>query len=85
MQSGGADAIEPPPRPVSKRVVPVTDASIALGGRVLARFVGPIAIVLSRRAAKDSQDEGAYFEALAAHLADPKERSQFLREVGRRV
>jgi eukaryotic-like serine/threonine-protein kinase len=74
----------PAPQP-SKRTVPLTDASIALGGRVLARFVGPIAIVLSRKAAKDTHDEGAYFELLATHLADPKERTQFFREVGRRA
>lgn len=71
-------------RAAPKRTVPLSDASIALGGKVLARFVGPIAIVLSRRAATDTRDEGEYFEALATHLTDPKERTQFFREVGRR-
>jgi hypothetical protein len=67
-----------------KRAPPLTDASIAHGGRVLARFVGPIAIVLSRRAAQDAQDERAYFELLAAHLSDPAERSQFFRDLRQR-
>jgi hypothetical protein len=62
----------------------LTDACIAHGGRVLARFVGPIAIVLSRRAAQDAHDERGYFELLAAHLSDPEERTQFFRDIRRR-
>jgi serine/threonine-protein kinase len=62
--------------------IPLTDESIALGGRVLAQFVGPIAIVLSRRAVKDACDERGYFELLAAHLPDAEERTRFLHEVG---
>ena len=76
-----------PPRSASlnvKRPVPLTDASIAHGRRVLARFVGPIAIVLSRRAAQDARDERGYFELLAAHLDDPEERSQFYRALRQR-
>jgi hypothetical protein len=65
-------------------VIPLTDASIAHGGRVLAQFIGPIAIVFSRRAAHDVDDERAYFELLAAHLADPDERAQFFRKVKQR-
>jgi len=61
---------------------PLSDASVLLGGRVLAKFLGPIAMVLSRKAAADARDEGAYFELLAAHLADSRERSEFLRDVG---
>jgi eukaryotic-like serine/threonine-protein kinase len=76
-----------PPRAAArnaKRPNPLTDASIAHGGRVLARFVGPIAIVLSKRAAQDAHDERAYFELLAAHLSDPDERSQFFRALRQR-
>jgi len=61
--------------------VPLTDASIALGGRVLARFVGPIALVLSRKAAQDARDERGYFELLAAHLSDTNERTQFFHDI----
>jgi eukaryotic-like serine/threonine-protein kinase len=61
---------------------PLSDASVLLGGRVLAKFLGPIAMVLSRKAAADARDEGGYFELLAAHLADSRERSEFLRDVG---
>jgi hypothetical protein len=73
-------AAPPPP----KRIIPLTDASIAHGGRVLAHFIGPIAIVFSRRAAQDAQDERGYFELLAAHLEDPDERTQFFRKVRQR-
>jgi hypothetical protein len=62
----------------------LTDASVAHGGRVLARFVGPIAIVLSKRAAQDAPDERAYFDLLAQHLSDPDERSQFFRALRQR-
>ncbi|TLZ25309.1 MAG: serine/threonine protein kinase [Gammaproteobacteria bacterium] len=82
-----ATADPAPPRSASlnvKRPVPLTDASIAHGRRVLARFVGPIAIVLSRRAAQDARDERGYFELLAAHLDDPEERSQFYRALRQR-
>ncbi len=68
----------------AKQIIPLTEASIAHGGRVLARFVGPIAGVLSRRAAQDAHDERSYFELLAAHLADPKERARFFRDIRQR-
>jgi hypothetical protein len=65
-----------------KRIIPLTDESIARGGRVLAQFVGPIAIVFSRRAAQDAHDdERVYFDMLAAHLSDPDERAQFFRKL----
>jgi hypothetical protein len=71
----------PPP---AKPVVPLTEATVAHGGRVLARFVGPIATVFSRRAAQQAQDERGYFELLAGHLSDASERNRFLREVRKR-
>jgi len=70
--------------PSSKPAVPLTEATVAHGGRVLARFVGPIASVFSRRAAQQAQDERGYFELLAGHLTDASERNRFLREVRKR-
>jgi len=64
-----------------KRIIPLTDASIEHGGRVLAHFIGPIAVVFSRRAAQDAHDERGYFELLAEHLKDADERAQFFRKV----
>ena len=92
MRPGSAPSAESPTGPMptraaplpAKRIIPLTDASIAHGGRVLAQFIGPIAIVFSRRAARDAQDERGYFELLAAHLEDPDERTQFFRKVRQR-
>jgi eukaryotic-like serine/threonine-protein kinase len=89
---GSAPSAESPTGPMPtraaplppKRIIPLTDASIAHGGRVLAHFIGPIAIVFSRRAAQDAHDERGYFELLAAHLEDPDERTQFFRKVRQR-
>jgi hypothetical protein len=67
-----------------KQVIPLTDESITYGGRVLAQFIGPIAIVFSRRAAEAAHDERGYFDLLAAHLTDPDERGQFLRKLRQR-
>jgi eukaryotic-like serine/threonine-protein kinase len=67
-----------------KRIIPLTDESIAHGGRVLAQFIGPIAVVFSRRAAQDTADERVYFDMLAAHLSDADERTQFFRKLRQR-
>ena len=83
----GSPASTPPPRPAAptqKKVIPLTEAAVAHGGKVLARFMGPIAMVLSRRAAQEFTDEKAFFDALAGHLNDADERYQFLREVRQR-
>lgn len=70
--------------PLPKRIIPLTAESITHGGRVLAQFIGPIAMVFSRRAAEAAHDERGYFEMLAAHLTDPNERAQFLRKLRQR-
>jgi eukaryotic-like serine/threonine-protein kinase len=82
-----ATPAEPAPRaasPLAKPAPALTEATVAHAGRVLAKFVGPIASVFSRRAAQAAKDERAYFELLAGHLGDSAERSRFLREVRRR-
>ena len=83
----GSPASTPPPRPAApaqKKVIPLTEAAVAHAAKVLARFMGPIAMVLSRRAAQEFTDEKAFFDALAGHLTDADERYQFLREVRQR-
>jgi serine/threonine protein kinase len=86
-EAGSAPLGVPRPRaaPLTpKQVIPLTDESITYGGRVLAQFIGPIAIVFSRRAAEAAHDERGYFDLLAAHLTDPAERGQFLRQLRQR-
>src|ERR1700730_17532670 len=48
----------------------------------LARFVGPIARVMVRRAAKETTDVVALMQALAARIISPAEREQFLKGAG---
>ena len=67
-----------------KQPIPLTDESITHGGRVLAQFIGPIAIVFSRRAAEAAHDERGYYDMLASHLTDPDERGQFLKKLRQR-
>jgi serine/threonine protein kinase len=69
---------------VAARSRPLTAATTAYGGQLLTRFIGPIAVVVSRKAAQEARDESHYFELLAAHLRGGSERVQFMNEVGAR-
>ena len=83
--SAPGEVQRPRPAPLpAKHMIPLTNESITHGGRVLAQFIGPSAMVFSRRAAEAAQDERAYFDMLAAHLSDPNERAQFLRKLRQR-
>lgn len=48
----------------------------------LARFVGPIARVMVRRAAKETTDVGALTQVVAAQIIGASEREQFLKGAG---
>jgi serine/threonine-protein kinase len=48
----------------------------------LARFVGPIARVMVRRAAKETTDVVALTQVLAGRIIGPAEREQFLKGAG---
>ncbi len=79
-----ADAGPRSAEPAGRLRALLSEDTIALGGRALAHYVGPIAVVLSRRAAKEARDVEHYFALLAAHLGSVSERVKFLREVGSR-
>jgi serine/threonine-protein kinase len=49
----------------------------------LAVYVGPIAKVLARRAAKMTGNPDEFYRLLAENLPDPQERARFLKDVGR--
>jgi serine/threonine-protein kinase len=51
--------------------------------QLLARYMGPIATVLTRRAAQTAADEAHLYSILAEKLTDTAERERFLREAGR--
>jgi serine/threonine-protein kinase len=59
---------------------PLTDERAQFAARILAQYVGPIATVLSRKAAQNARDEGEYLELLAANLKSETERLRFMRE-----
>jgi hypothetical protein len=45
-------------------------------------FIGPIARVVSKRAAKQTGDRLEFLQLLAAHIESPAERTRFLTEAG---
>jgi serine/threonine-protein kinase len=49
----------------------------------LAVYVGPIAKVLAKRAAKLTGNADEFYRLLAENLPDPQERARFLKDVGR--
>jgi len=60
---------------------PLTAEDIARASRLLAGYVGPIALVLAKRAATGSSRE-EFIASLASHLSDEADRARFLRAVG---
>lgn len=57
---------------------PVTEAELERAQAVLTQWIGPIARVLVRRAARDAGSVDALWQVLANHIDSPAERTQFL-------
>ena len=57
---------------------PVTEAELERAQAVLTQWIGPIARILVRRAARDAVSVDALWQALANHIDSPAERTQFL-------
>ena len=72
--SGGVRAPGSPPRPL-------TPEATQYACRVLARYIGPIAAVVTRKAAQNATDEAQFLALIAEKVADEAERERFLREV----
>ena len=71
--------------PSGAHTTPITgwdSAALAQVERALAAFLGPMARVLVRNAAKTSTDMRGLGAALADHIAEPADRSVFLNKVG---
>jgi hypothetical protein len=60
----------------------LTPVAVRHASELLARHLGPLARVLTERAAKTAPNVRALYCALADHLQDPSERTQFLAEAG---
>jgi hypothetical protein len=62
---------------------PVTDEVTQRASLLLARYVGPIAAVLTKKAAQSAVDEAHLYAMLAQKLPDPAEQQRFLDEAAR--
>jgi serine/threonine protein kinase len=63
--------------------VPLTAQITQRASQLLARYLGPIATVLTRRAAQTAADEAHLYSILAEKLTDTAERERFLMEARR--
>ena len=72
--SGGVRPPGAPPRPL-------TPEATQYACQVLARYIGPIAAVVTRKAAQNATDEAQFLSLIAEKVADEAERERFLREV----
>ncbi|MBV9850145.1 MAG: toll/interleukin-1 receptor domain-containing protein [Armatimonadetes bacterium] len=59
----------------------VSTEIVAAGEKALAHYIGPLARVLARRAARAAADPVEFHRLLAEHLPTPAEKAEFLRRV----
>lgn len=62
---------------------PVTPEGTQLACKLLARYIGPIATLITRKAAQGATDEAQLYALLAEKVADERERERFLLEAER--
>lgn len=62
---------------------PLTDEVTQRASRLLARYLGPIATIVTRKIAQTASDEAHLYSLLAEKLTDKSERERFLKEAGR--
>jgi eukaryotic-like serine/threonine-protein kinase len=63
---------------------PLTPEATQRACQLLARYIGPIATIVTRKAAQTVTDEAQFYALLAEKIADGPERERFIREVQRR-
>jgi eukaryotic-like serine/threonine-protein kinase len=78
--SGTSEAIQ---TPGLSRGQPLTPDMTQRASQLLARYLGPIAGVVTRRAAQTATDEAHLYSILAEKVTDSAERERFLIEAGR--
>jgi eukaryotic-like serine/threonine-protein kinase len=64
--------------------LPLTEESTQRASQLLARYIGPIAMIVTRKAAKTVTDEAQLYALLAEKIDAGPERDRFIREVQRR-
>jgi serine/threonine protein kinase len=93
LQAGGEYALtdpgEPPPRATNAIVFsnivgrPLTPEATQRATLLLARYLGPIAGLLTRKAAQTAIDEAQLYSLLADKVTDVAERKRFIKDAGR--
>jgi len=68
--------------PTGAQTEPLTPAVIDQATRRLTNYIGPIAKVISKKAAAQAVSRHQFYSLLAEHVADSAERARFLRDVG---
>jgi serine/threonine-protein kinase len=71
-------------RVVAGTVEPIPQQTIDLASRQLAKYLGPIASVMVKKAARDATSLQLFYTTLADNISNLDERSKFLKEVGQR-
>ena len=64
--------------------VPLTPEATQRACQLLARYIGPIATIVTRKAAQTAADEAQFHALLAEKIAEGPERDRFMREAQRR-
>jgi serine/threonine-protein kinase len=64
--------------------LPLTAEGTQRASQLLARYIGPIAMIVTRKAAKTVTDEAQLYALLAEKIDAGPERDRFIREVQRR-
>jgi eukaryotic-like serine/threonine-protein kinase len=62
---------------------PLTPEMLQRATQLLSRYLGPIASVLTKKAAQTAVDEPHLYSLLASKLSDPKEQQRFMRDAER--
>ena len=94
LKAGGESAASfdtgaPPARPTNEIVFsnivgrPLTSEATQRATVLLARYLGPIAGLLTRKAAQTATDEAQLYALLAEKVTDAAERERFIKEAGR--
>jgi serine/threonine-protein kinase len=93
LQAGGEYAStspgDPPPRATNailfSNIVgrPLTSESMQRATVLLARYLGPIAGLLARKAAQTATDEAQLYAILAEKVTDTRERERFIKDAGK--
>jgi serine/threonine-protein kinase len=80
--SAAGTAVNPPARTAIRAPVAFDDAFVELAAQRLTVLIGPIARVVAKRAARQTNDRTEFLQLLAGHIETAPERARFLAEAG---